>query len=200
MTEIYIYRMTHIQNIPHILNHGLTTLSSPNNNPDYIAIGSRQIIKKRERSEERIPFYFCKKSPMLYCIQNGHYVSQKTSPHQIVYLVSSISILGSMKVNYFFTDGHLLSGNTKVFSKDRINDIYSILDFNAINAIYWNDNSEIKRKKEAECVVEQDLPLHSLIGFIVYNKDAFECVSGFVEEAGFADLKAKIKIDSKAYF
>lgn len=45
--EIYIYRMTHIENIPHILSYGITHKNSPNRNPNYIDIGDLQIIKTR---------------------------------------------------------------------------------------------------------------------------------------------------------
>ncbi len=36
---IYIYRMTHIDNIPHILKYGITHKNSKNANPHYKAIG-----------------------------------------------------------------------------------------------------------------------------------------------------------------
>ncbi len=70
--------MTHIDNIPHILQYGITHKSSPNANPNYKPIGDVSIINKRE-SEPRmtvdgvefvpgdyIPFYFYARMPMLY--------------------------------------------------------------------------------------------------------------------------------------
>ncbi|MFN0187492.1 MAG: DarT ssDNA thymidine ADP-ribosyltransferase family protein [Bacteroidia bacterium] len=39
LNEIYLYRITHIENIPHILQHGITHLSSPNTNPNFVPIG-----------------------------------------------------------------------------------------------------------------------------------------------------------------
>ena len=44
----YIYRMTHIDNIPHILQYGITHKSSPNSNPCYKTIGDIDIINKRK--------------------------------------------------------------------------------------------------------------------------------------------------------
>ena len=46
--QIHLYRMTHIKNIPHILEHGITHRHSPNANPDYLPIGDQSLIKTRD--------------------------------------------------------------------------------------------------------------------------------------------------------
>lgn len=40
--------MTHIENIPHILEHGITHHRSPNSNKKYVSIGYSNLISKRE--------------------------------------------------------------------------------------------------------------------------------------------------------
>jgi hypothetical protein len=39
LSKTYLFRMTHIENIPHILRHGITHFSSHNANPDFVPIG-----------------------------------------------------------------------------------------------------------------------------------------------------------------
>ena len=73
----YIYRMTHIDNIPHILKYGITHRLSDNANANYKSIGDPTIIQKRSLKVVRtvegeeftpgdyIPFYFYVRMPML---------------------------------------------------------------------------------------------------------------------------------------
>lgn len=50
-----IYRMTQIDNIPHILAKGITHPSGTSANPDYVSIGDTSLIRAD------IPFTFIKK-------------------------------------------------------------------------------------------------------------------------------------------
>jgi hypothetical protein len=43
-----IYRMTHIENIPHILKYGITHRKSINSNPNFVNIGDLSLIENRE--------------------------------------------------------------------------------------------------------------------------------------------------------
>lgn len=47
LENIYIYRMTHIDNIPNILLNGITHRNSPNSNPTFVAIGDISLIDTR---------------------------------------------------------------------------------------------------------------------------------------------------------
>jgi hypothetical protein len=42
----YIFRMTHIENIPHILQYGITHSNSINSNPNFTPIGNPNLITK----------------------------------------------------------------------------------------------------------------------------------------------------------
>lgn len=39
LNKVYLYRMTHIENIPHILKYGITHPESKFTNKNYIGIG-----------------------------------------------------------------------------------------------------------------------------------------------------------------
>ncbi len=110
LAEIKVYRMTHIDNIPHILKNGITHRNSPNHNPNYISIGDISLIYTRDNKQvivdngdfldfdapkitlgQYIPFYFGVKMPMLYVIQNGgNFVPESTPANKIIYIACSL--------------------------------------------------------------------------------------------------------------
>jgi hypothetical protein len=45
--KIYLYRMIHVDNIPHILQHGITHSTSANANPNFVPIGDGGLIATR---------------------------------------------------------------------------------------------------------------------------------------------------------
>ena len=47
LNKLYIFRMTHIENIPHILQYGITHRDSPNKNFNYQVIGDSSLIHTR---------------------------------------------------------------------------------------------------------------------------------------------------------
>lgn len=46
--KVYLFRMTHIENIPHILKYGITHPESEFANGEYIGIGDQTIIETRK--------------------------------------------------------------------------------------------------------------------------------------------------------
>src|SRR5690554_470007 len=80
LDRIYLYRITHIENIPHIIQNGFTHASSPNANHDFVPIGDRSLIATRHSfmlNNGRllgayIPFYFGPRTPMLFVVQRGY--------------------------------------------------------------------------------------------------------------------------------
>ena len=70
------------------------------------------------------------------------------------------------------------------------------LDFKAIKARYWKDDTDLdlKRRKEAEFLVSGDLPVSAILGFIVFNENA----KNRLLAVGLPDKQ--IHINSNAYF
>lgn len=98
----YAFRITHIDNIPHVLRCGLVRADSPLRADDFISIGDPQIIQVRGEREvkgyrikEFIPFYLGPRSPMLYVIQHGYNGVQRVDAENIVYLVVRLDELVS---------------------------------------------------------------------------------------------------------
>ena len=74
LNKILLFRMTHIENILHILANGITHITSPNSNPNFVPIGDGSLISTRDdfilsngrRLGEYIPFYFGVRTPIIY--------------------------------------------------------------------------------------------------------------------------------------
>ena len=47
--KTYLYRMTHIENIPHVIQFGITHSLSPNANSNYVPIGDGNLIESRSK-------------------------------------------------------------------------------------------------------------------------------------------------------
>ncbi len=172
--------MTHIKNIPHILKHGITHISSASKNKNYVAIGDGSLISVRgdfaipngKMLGEYIPFYFGPKMPMLYVMQKGFNGVTPVSPSDIVYCIISVQAIHTAGLNYIFTDGHAVNGFSEFYYPKDMKKIHSIIDFKAISSKYWKDENDLdlKRRKEAEFLVEGDIPVNLIGTFAVYNQ------------------------------
>lgn len=182
LSKIYLFRITHIDNIPHIMQYGITHFTSANSDNNYVSIGDSTLINKRNTKKlengsflgEFIPFYFGVRMPMLFIIQNAFNGVPFTNPEKIVYCITSVAKIVEQNLEFIFTDGHAMQSITSFcFDKD-VNKIESFIDFKAVNARYWKDpeNEDIKRKKEAEFLIKNDIPINCILGYAVYNKNA----------------------------
>ena len=76
-----IFRIVHVENLPWILEHGLHCRNSPDQDPNYVNIGSVDLIEKRSRRlvpippggtlSDYVPFYFTPFSIMMLNIKTG---------------------------------------------------------------------------------------------------------------------------------
>lgn len=208
--------MTHIDNIPYILQNGITHKNSPNSNPNFISIGDVSLIDTRRTKRvsidngdilnfnassiilgEFIPFYFGIKMPMLYVIQNGgNFVEKATPAENIVYLACSLNNIIQSGAVYYFSDGHATDNLTSFYDCTKINELPNIIDWDSIKAPFWGgqENLNIKRKKQAEFLVSDDLPSNFIVGFCCSNeKTKVKLINMGIEEE-------KIKVIPNAYY
>ena len=184
--------MTHVDNIPHILEFGITHRYSQKANPNYTSIGDFSLIGSRntkivnvsnglDNNHENenvligdfIPFYFGLRTPMLYVIQKGgNFVPQKTAPDDIIYCVSSVQKIIDSGMIFYFTDGHATNNLTTFFNSDKVSEIETLVDLKAVNLKYWNHDYDLdlKRRKEAEFLVKDDVPNSCVLGYICYSE------------------------------
>lgn len=185
--NIYLYRMTHIGNISHILQFGIVHHSSSNRNPNFVSIGDRSLIDYRSKKPvfvgnktiilgDFIPFYFGVRMPMLYVIQHGgNFVEKARKAEEIVYVVVPLEkIVGSGSL-YYFSDGHATDSLTTFYDANSIKELPSIIDWNAVKSLKWSGDgipTDIKRRKQAEFLVKEDLSSDFIVGFVCYNDKA----------------------------
>ncbi len=217
LNKVRLYRITHLENIPHILQYGITHKNSPNKNTDYKNIGDLSLIENRSKKIVRIdngdynskngltsitlgdyiPFYFGVRMPMLYVAQHGgNFVERATSPSDIIYLVCSVSQIVSSNIDFFFSDGHATDMLTSFYDKTKINELVDIVDWEAVKSIYWggNENLDIKRKKQAEFLVAIDVSPDLMIGLGCYDEKAKNKL------VSFGISEDKIKVIPQAYY
>ncbi|WP_255678879.1 DarT ssDNA thymidine ADP-ribosyltransferase family protein [Mucilaginibacter sp. UR6-1] len=55
-----------------------------------------------------------------------------------------------------------------------LENIHNTIDHEAIGVTYWKDDNDLdlKRRKEAEFLLEDDLPVSALLGYAVFNDAA----------------------------
>ena len=186
LSKIYLYRMTHIDNVDHILAYGITHKKSAQANPYYRTIGDNSLISRRDNFitdsgrelGDYIPFYFGPRTPMLYVIQKGYNGVRMTPAEEIVYCVTSLAKIIESNLDYIYADGHATDGFTKFFSMNDMELIDSQVDFEATNANYWKKENDLdfKRRKEAELLILGDLAIEFNLGFIVFNEKAKEAL------------------------
>ena len=182
LNKIRLFRMTHIVNIPHILENGITHIVSPNKNPDYKSIGDGSLINYRNKFSikngrklgEYIPFYFGPRMPMLFVIKNGFNGVTATPQSDIIYCVTNIATVIEYRLDWCFTDGHAVERFTDFYFENDLDNIEGIVDFKAVKTKNWIDENDLdlKRRMEAEFLVVGDIPPAAIRGFVVYNEDA----------------------------
>jgi ssDNA thymidine ADP-ribosyltransferase, DarT len=205
LSNLYLYRITHLQNIPHILQHGITHITSANRNHNYVPIGDGTLITTRAFFPlpngrwlgDYIPFYFGTRMPMLYVIQHGFNGVTAAAPEDIVYCVTTVQHIQQTGLEYVFTDGHAVDGLSSFYSPDDVQNIENIIDKTAISKRFWNDENDLdlKRRKEAEFLLLGDLPASAILGFAVYTNATAEIIK---QMQGFGDKKLSIR--PKFYF
>ncbi|MFY8187158.1 MAG: type II toxin-antitoxin system toxin DNA ADP-ribosyl transferase DarT [Flavobacterium sp.] len=184
--------MTHVDNIPHILEFGITHRNSENANPNYVSIGDSSLIDNRFSTVKNItngsdniietitigdfiPFYFGIRTPMLYVIQKGFNGVKKRNPEEIIYCVSDIQTMIESGFLFYFSDGHTSKNElTTIYNSTKISEVVDIVDFEATKYMYWKSENDLdlKRRKEAEFLVKNDLPKEAIKGYVCFNESA----------------------------
>jgi ssDNA thymidine ADP-ribosyltransferase DarT-like protein len=173
-----IFRITHRDNLPWIMDHGLHASNGQIRDPNFRNIGNLDLVDKRSRRvvkvgpggtlSDYVPFYFTPFSIMMFNIHTGYNV-RKVRNEEIVILVSSLHRVAELGVPFVFTDQHAypLMANyfTDLKDLDRVDwDLLNRRDFK-----HEPDDPGKKERYQAEALVWRHLPVEALLGICCYN-------------------------------
>lgn len=185
-----IWRITHRDNIPWILDHGLHCATSTVRDPGFVNIGNPELIDKRRfrgvsispggTLADYIPFYFTPFSVMLKNIHSGWGATRRHND-EIVILVSSIARARAAGGLTLFTNAHAYPAWTSYYSDpaDLVN-----IDWPLLQRRDFKRDPDDPRKMEryqAEALVYRCLPVSGLLGLIVHSDSQRERVAKEVE-------------------
>lgn len=140
LDRIYLYRITHIENIPHILQHGFTHASSPNANQDFVPIGDSSLIATRHGfmlNNGRLLGAYIPFLQLDFVFTDGHAVNRLSNQ----YLPESIEQIDTLV--------DLEAAYARYWNDE--NDL------------------DRKRRKEAEFLILGDIPSTAINGYLTYN-------------------------------
>jgi hypothetical protein len=182
-----IFRITHIANIPWLLDNGIHCRNSPCFDPAFRSIGNPEVIQLRQRRvvsvspggplSDYVPFYFTPFSIMMYNIHTGYGEIPRIPNDQIVILVSSLRRAVELKLLFVFTNQHACLIDTEFFNdmKDLNRIDWTILQ----NRDFKHDPDKDPKKKEryqAEALVHKLVPLDALLGIGCHSPEVESCL------------------------
>lgn len=190
-----IYHITHINNLPSIIQAGGLWCDDEVAKGRVEATGiAHQHIKDRRANRivplapggnlcDYVPFYFAPRSPMLYAIHTGRVEGYQGGQNDIIHLEASIENIAESDLPYVFTDGHAEMQISKFY--DNLNDLDKI-DWDVMQAIYWRDTIEDmdrRRRRQAEFLVHSFLPLEQIVQIGVRLQTTTVQVQDIIEQA-----------------
>jgi hypothetical protein len=195
-----IFRITHRDNVPWILKHGLHCPSSNTADPNFVSIGNPDLIDRRRNHavpvrpygtlSDYVPFYFTPLSVMMFNIKTGWNGIRQRKNEEIVIIVTSIHVLIKNDVRFLFTDRHAYLQAAQYYSEPT--DLCEI-DWSILRDHDFKNDPEDPEKKEryqAEALIHAHLPVGALLGIACYDDRTTKSVK---ERLGSRDMKVITK-------
>ena len=205
--KIWLFRIVHIDNVEHLLQHGMFTRNHINADPDYINIGDTNLIAQRNdypvgltgfgNLGDYVPFYFGPLSPMLLNIKTGYRGIQMRPQSEIVYICCKLDQIVRECPIWCFTDGHAKNAFTDFYSN--LNDL-KYVDFKTTELKYFNntaDDQDRMRKKQAEFLVKNSVSASCVASIVVYNEEKKDIIQNIIDSLG---LSISVHVNPKNNF
>lgn len=198
--EGYIFRITHVNNVPWILDHGLHCRNSGTTDPNFVPIGMPDLIDKRSSHPvpiaphgtlaDYVPFYFTPHSIMLLNIKTGYNSVFKRPNADIAILVSTLPEVAASGAKFVFTNGHAYMAGTEYYD-----------DLARLDQIDWNilkrrdfkktaEDIDKSRRYQAEALIHGHLPTAALKGVACYTQDSADRITAEITKRNLT-LQAK---------
>jgi len=189
------YHMTHMENLRPILQAGelrsynlMKGQSYRNLANEDVQAGRAAIVVSASKKplHDYVPLYLGFKTPMV-AINQAH-------NEDLLFLRFSLDILATP--GSIVSDGNARSNASKfyLFSGP---DVFSNLDVAAVRSVKYAKDSELKRKKQAEILIPDRLPMSQMLDMICYSESAQTRALSILSEF---DIKKTVKINQGWYF
>lgn len=196
-----IFRITHIDNVPWILDHGLHCQNAVEKDPDFVGIGMKNLIDKRQKHPvlidpfgtlgDYVPFYFTPYSIMMLNIKTGYNDVIKRANKEIIVLVSSIHRLVELDVPFVFTNGHAYLAETEYFNT--VGDLKCV-DWALLQSRNFKRDPDVPGKQakyQAEALIYRQMPVDALMGIACYNDEGKNAIEKLLGKRGL-DLRVRV--------
>jgi len=188
--RIGLYHITHIDNLPGIIREG-GLLAHNGVSEVYTDIAHQNIQARRNLTpvpcppggalHDYVPFYFCRRSPMLYAIYKDNIAGYCGGQESIVYLFSELARVQQAGLTFVFTDGHAIMQFSEFY-----NDVADLdkIDWPLMQAKLWTDTDEDpdrKRRRQAEFLLHRRCPWSLISGIGVFDEAMQLRVGGLLD-------------------
>lgn len=147
MKTYFLYHLTHIKNLESILEYGLLSRNSAISEFIFFEnIADPEVLNRGQHLFDYVRLYFNPKNPMLY--------RRKDIQDEILILCIDGKVL--LEKDSKFSDGNASSASTKIYSE--LEDLKK-LDWKVINAKFWTEHLDGKRKACAEALIHSKIPV-----------------------------------------
>ena len=206
----FIYHITHIHNLPLILNSGglVAKHRLRQQQINYINIAYEDIQDRRARTpvpcgaggvlHDYVPFYFAPRSPMLYAIHNGRVTSYSQGQMPIIHLVAEAEAIEAENIAFAFTDGHAVMAYADFY--DDLAALEFVIDWDLMESRYWFDTQEDPNRKcrrQAEFLVYQFCPWRLITKIGVIDRTLKSQVEQILENINY---QPHIEVDANWYY
>lgn len=199
--RVWLYHITHIDNLAGIIRAG--GLLAHNGIEDgYTDIAHQTIQARRNQTpvlcppggalHDYVPFYFCRRSPMLFAIHKDNIEGYQDGQQSIVYLVTELARVQPTGIEFVFTDGHAIMQLSEFYNDPA--DLNRI-DWTLMQAKLWFDTDEDpdrKRRRQAEFLLYQRCPWSLIAGIAVHNATMQNRVQALLAECQTTHLPGVI--------
>lgn len=193
-----IFHITSIENLENILKSKSIFSKNEISRQDirYINVANNEIQENRsvynlpngKNLHDYVPFSFAPLTPMLNAIHKGSIPGCTAKQEDMIYIVTDAQYVGgNSSVNYIFTDVHPLSKPVKIFtSLKSFEDIDWEIFFDNPHITggyckFWLDKNDPnhpkwfgrKRKRMAEFLILNSMPIHFIKHFAVINQETY---------------------------